>query len=77
MKNPFLEYTNDELCDVIRDIEISKEDGKRVESFVPYAREIYENLNGATESITLRECIEISRSDFYDALQKRFLELHH
>ena len=68
MKNPYLTYTDEELCNVIKDIWMSEENGKRVESFVPYAREIKENIG----DITLREALEIARKDFYDVLCKRF-----
>ena len=40
VKNPFINYTDKELCNIIQEIYHSREEGKRVESFVPYAQEI-------------------------------------
>lgn len=73
MKNPYKEMNNDQLCEIIRDIQESKKEGKRIESFVPYAREIFKNLNGSYTSVTLSECIKIAQSDFYEVLCERFL----
>ena len=46
MKNPYNDYTDKELCDIIQNIYESRSNGKRVESFVPYARELKDNING-------------------------------
>lgn len=73
MKNPYKELNNDQLCEIIRDIQESKKEGKRIESFVPYAREIFKNLNGSYTSIPLSECIQIAQSDFYEVLCEKFL----
>lgn len=64
MKNPYNDYTNKELCDIIQDIYESRSNGKRVESFVPYARELKDNINGSSEIITLRETLEMRNKIF-------------
>jgi hypothetical protein len=74
MTNPYISYTDQQLCDVIEDIFQSEKDGKRVESFVPYAMKIKENINGSFELITLRESIEIAKKDFYNEVCKRFVD---
>ena len=63
MKNPYNDYTDKELCDIIQDIYESRSNGKRVESFVPYARELKDNINGSSEIITLRETLEMAKQD--------------
>jgi hypothetical protein len=72
--NPYISYTDQQLCDVIEDIFQSEKDGKRVESFVPYSMKIKENINGSFELITLRESIEIAKKDFYNEVCKRFVD---
>jgi hypothetical protein len=73
MKNPYEDYSDKELCEVIEDIFQSKREGRRVESLVPYAEEIKENINGSFEEITLREAIGLAKQDFYDVICNRFL----
>lgn len=73
-KNPYETYSDEELCNIIKDIFESEKEGKRVESFVPYAVEIKNSINGASEFFTLREAIEWAKRDFYEVLCKRFLE---
>ena len=50
-------------------------DGKRPESLVPYAKQISESLNSAsgTQLVTMRECLDIAKSDFLDILFERIL----
>ena len=74
MKNPYINYTNKELCTIIQDIFDSAESGKRVESLVPYAKELKDNINGTTEIITLRETLEMAKQDFYNVVCERFME---
>ena len=73
MQNPYKTMFTKDLQIIAKDILEAKEEGKRAESLVPYAKEIYKNLNGASETVTLRECIEIARSDFFEEVLKRFL----
>lgn len=72
MQNPYKEMSFSDLQEIAKDILDSKKRGKRAESLIPYAKAIHENLNGTTETITLRECIEIARNDFYEEVLKRF-----
>lgn len=74
MKNPYNDYTDKELCNIIQDIYKSRSDGKRVESFVPYAKELKDNIDGSFEIITLRETLEMAKQDFYDVVCSRFME---
>lgn len=46
MKNPYGSMTNEELSTIYKDYVMSKNKGVRCESFVPYAREIKENIGG-------------------------------
>ena len=75
MKNPYNDYADKELCDIIQDIYESRSNGKRVESFVPYARELKDNINGSSEIITLRETLEMAKQNFYDVVCNRFMEI--
>lgn len=44
-------------------------------ALVPYAKQISENLNSAsgTQLVSMRECLEIAKSDFLDVLFERIL----
>ena len=46
MKNPYGSMTNEELSKIYKDYTESKNKGVRCESFVPYAKEIKENIGG-------------------------------
>ena len=60
---------------VAEDVVTSKREGHRVESFVPYARDIMANLNVSVENptIPLRECLSIAKDDFYMELCTRLV----
>jgi hypothetical protein len=73
MKNPYESYSDEELCAVIKDIRMSKKEGVRAESLVPYAEAIKDNINGSFEEVTLREALNIAKQDFYDVICERFL----
>lgn len=75
MKNPYKNYTDKELCNIILDMQKSKSNGKRIESLVPYATDIKNNINGTTELITLRETLEMAKQDFYDVVCERFMNI--
>lgn len=75
MDNIYKNYSNEELCNVIKDIINSKKEDNRVESFVPYAQDIKNNINGNTELITLSAAIDIAKQNFYTVLCERFLEI--
>lgn len=67
--------SDDELCEIIQDYQASKEDGRRVESFVPHAKMLFENLNldVTSPTISLRVCIDLSKQSFFEEVCKRFL----
>ena len=44
MKIPYSDKTNEELSLIYKDYVVSKNEGIRCESFVPYAKEIKENI---------------------------------
>ena len=75
MDNLFKGYTAEQLIEIVRDLQESKMEGKRPESLVPYAKMISKNLNSAsgTQLVTMRECLEIAKSDFLDVLFERIL----
>lgn len=73
--NPFKSMSLEELKVVADDVVTSKREGHRVESFVPYARDIMANLNVSVENptIPLRECLSIAKDDFYMELCTRLV----
>lgn len=73
--NPFKNMTLDELKAIADDVIKSKREGRRVESFVPYAREIMANLNVNVEdpTVPLRECLSMAKDDFYMELCTRLV----
>lgn len=75
MGNIYKNMNWNQMLDIILDIRESKKSGKRCESLVPYATQIFENLNLNPESptIALRECLGIAKADFMDALFDRIL----
>lgn len=75
MNNVFKEYSAEQLIEIVRDLQEAKMEGKRAESLVPYAKLVSENLNSAsgTQLVAMRECLEIAKSDFLDALFERIL----
>lgn len=70
MKNPYGSMTNEELSKIYKDYTESKNKGVRCESFVPYAREIKENIGG---DFTLAEGIRWAKMDFFEEVCDRFL----
>ena len=75
MNNIFKGYSAEQLIGIVRDLQESKMDGKRPESLVPYAKLVSENLNSTsgTQLVSMRECLEIAKSDFLDVLFERIL----
>lgn len=73
--NPFKSMTLEELKVIANDVITSKCEGCRVESFVPYARDIMANLNVNVEdpTIPLRECLSMAKDDFYMELCARLV----
>lgn len=75
MKNPYIDMNNISICDIAVDYLASIDSGKRCESFVPYAKEIYKNINGTNcELVTLRECLDIAKQDFIEIILSRFID---
>lgn len=72
-KTLFDGISDEKLKEITKDIYKSKVDGKRVESLVPYAQDLYNdfNLNMDNPTVTLRECLYICREDFLLELCKR------
>lgn len=75
MQNPYLTMSDTDMRQIAIDYIESLDEGKRCESFIPYAREIKENINGATEIVTLRECLDITKTDFFRTLAARFINM--
>ena len=73
--NPFKSMSVDELKVMADDIIKSKHVGCRVESLVPYARDIMANLNVSVDNptIPLCECLAMAKDDFYMELCARLV----
>ena len=71
MQNPYNSMSNGDLHIIYKDYVHSKETGNRCESFVPYAKEIKENI---VCDYTLRELIEEARNDFFEEVFRRLFE---
>ena len=73
--NPFTNMSLDELKVIADDVVKSKHAGCRVESFVPYARDIMANLNVNVEdpTIPLCDCLSMVKDDFYMELCTRLV----
>ena len=70
MKIPYSDKTNEELSLIYKDYVVSKNEGIGGESFVPYAKEIKENIGG---DFTLAEAIRLAKLDFFEVVCNRFL----
>lgn len=70
MKNPYEFMTNEELSKIYKDYTESKNKGVRCESFVPYAREIKENIG---DGFTVADGINWAKIDFFEEVCNRFL----
>lgn len=68
--NPYGSMTNEELSAIYKDYVVSKKEGIRCESFVPYGKEIKENIGG---NFTLAEGISWAKIDFFEEVCNRFL----
>ena len=71
MKKPYKEMDKDKLSEIYNDYIESKRRGIRCESFVPYAKEIKENIGG---DYTLAEAIDWTKQDFFDEVCKRYFQ---
>ena len=70
MKNVYEKMSDDDLLYIYNDIIESDKKQKRVESLVPYAEQIKENIGG---DFTLREAIAWSRKDFFEEVARRYV----
>lgn len=83
MKNPYEAMSDKDLSQVVDSVVKDKEKGVRAESLVPYAREIFENLNLDVDNptVTLRECLDMAYYDLIMTVMKRYVsntnELEH
>lgn len=70
----FVEMSSLEMTNIIMDIRLSKKEGKRAESLVPYAKMISENLNLDPENptVTMRECSTLQSPIFWMLCLIRF-----
>lgn len=71
MENIYKKMSDDDLLCIYNDIIESDKISQRVESLVPYAEKIKENIGG---NFTLREAIAWSRKDFFEEVAKRYFD---
>jgi hypothetical protein len=69
MKILYSNKTDEELSLIYKDYVISKNEGTRCESFIPYAKEIKENIGG---DFTLAEAIRLAKLEFFEEVCNRF-----
>lgn len=77
MLNNLYEFLSDkDFSRIIDDVLQSKEKGIRVESLMPYARQIYEDLNVNTDNptVTFGECLDIMHLNFIQEVMRRFVK---
>ena len=67
----FSKLNKSELKEIYLDYRCSKEEGRRCESFVPYAEKLKEKQG---ELISLREAIIMVSDLFFEEISKRYLE---
>lgn len=71
MENVYKRMSDDDLLFIYKDIIESDNIPQRVESLVPYAKKIKENIGS---DFTLREAIEWSRKDFFEEVARRYFD---
>ena len=71
MENIYIKMSDDDLLFIYKDIIESDNIPQRVESLVPYAEKIKDNIGG---DFTLREAIEWSRKDFFEEVARRYFD---
>ena len=71
MENVYKKMSDDDLLSIYNDIIESDRIPQRVESLVPYAEGIKENIGG---DFTLREAIVWSRKDFFLDVARRYFD---
>lgn len=65
LNNLYESLSDKDFSRIIDDVLQSKEKGIKTESLVPYARQVYEDLNVNTNNptVTLEECLDITYFD--------------
>lgn len=76
LNNLYKSLSDKDLSQIIDDVLQSKEKGIKPERLLPYAKQIYENLNSNTnnQTITLEECLDITYLDFIQEVMRRFVK---
>lgn len=76
LNNLYESLSDKDFSRIIDDVLQSKEKGIKTESLVPYARQIYEDLNVNTNNptVTLEECLDITYFDFIQEVMRRFVQ---
>lgn len=69
-ENPYKTMTFDELKAVYADIQKSEKNGRRVDSLLPYAKELREEI-GANE-ISLRKTLDFAKKEYYEEVARRY-----
>jgi len=69
-ENPYKTLTFDELKAVYTDIQKSEKNGRRVDSLLPYAKELREEI-GANE-ISLRKTLDFAKKEYYEEVARRY-----
>ena len=69
-ENPYITLTFDELKAVYTDIQKSEKNGRRVDSLLPYAKELREEI-GANE-ISLRKTLDFAKKEYYEEVARRY-----
>lgn len=69
-ENPYKTLTFDELKVVYTDIQKSEKNGRRVDSLLPYAKELREEI-GANE-ISLRKTLDFAKKEYYEEVARRY-----
>lgn len=68
-QNPYFEMSVEELKIIYIDFCRSRAEGKRCESFVPYAKELKENLGNV---VTLKDTIKMAKEEFFLTIAEKF-----
>lgn len=76
LNNLYESLPDKDILKIIDDVLQSKEKGIKTKSLMPYARNVYDNLNSNTnnQTITLEECLDITYLDFTQEVMRRFVK---
>ena len=70
-RSPYKDMSKEKLKEIYDDVLASDAVPRRVESFVPYAEKIKENIGG---DFTLREGIDWARKEFFEEVASRYFK---